>query len=68
MKLILIALAILSRLAFAGSEGPSMQVYGGGGFSTYKSKVVSMNDTSTAVGYGVKIKAGSDGDLGVHWE
>jgi hypothetical protein len=68
VKLVLIALAILSRLAFAGSEGPSMQVYGGGGFSTYKSKVVSMNDTSTAVGYGVKIKAGSDGDLGVHWE
>lgn len=68
MKLFLLAVIALSRFAYAGPEGPSMQVYGGGGFSTYKSKVVSMNDTSTAVGYGLKIKAGSDGDLGVHWE
>ena len=62
------ALSILGSRSYAGSDGPGMQVYLGGGFSTYKSKVVEMNDTSTAIGYGLKIRAGNDGDLGVHWD
>lgn len=64
----IIALSLFSTLSYAGTTGAGMQVYSGGGFSTYKSKVVAMNDTSTAIGYGLKIRAGTDGDLGVHWD
>ncbi|MEI8025106.1 MAG: hypothetical protein WCI18_02045 [Pseudomonadota bacterium] len=68
MKFAIAALSLLSTLSNAGTDGADMQVYSGGGFSTYKSKVVAMNDTSTAIGYGLKIRAGTDGDLGVHWD
>jgi len=52
---------------YAG-DGAAMQILAGGGFSTYKSKAVDMNDTSTAIGYGFLLRAGNNGDIGVNWE
>lgn len=68
MNYVGLLIILLCRPAFANSDGPALRVHAGGGFSTYKSKVVNMNDTSTAIGYGFDMKAGNEGDLGVHWE
>lgn len=68
LKFIGLIIILLCRPAFARTDGPALRVHAGGGFSTHKSKVVNMNDTSTAIGYGFDIKAGNDGDLGVNWE
>lgn len=65
--ILLISILASSNLVY-GADGAAMQILTGGGFSTYKSEAVTMNDTSTAIGYGFVIRAGNNGDIGVNWE
>jgi hypothetical protein len=44
---------------------PTLLVTAYGGYSVYKSELVQSNDTSTTVGYGVGVYAGSDRNVGI---
>ncbi len=59
---------LLSSKALAGefdAYTPSAYVQADGGYSVYKSKLLQANDTSTTVGYGFGINAGTDRNVGM---
>lgn len=72
MRRILQSLALSGGIFAAGTtradaldkDTPTFFVQANGGYSIYKSEMVQSNDTSTTVGYGFGVYAGSDRELG----
>ncbi len=65
---IIICVSLAYHTAIAGdmdSYTPTAYVQADGGYSIYKSKLLQANDTSTTVGYGFGINAGTDRNVGM---
>jgi hypothetical protein len=68
LTLALAASAVAASARAADSGTPSLFFNASGGYSVYKSDLVASNDTSTTVGYGFGVWAGSDHELGMALE
>jgi len=56
-----------ARKSFSNRSNAAFSITTGYGLSTHKSENVSSNDTTTSLMYGIKFRAGRNGDIGIEY-